>query len=76
MHRTAEAEPVPDLVRECRSECLWIRFGAGCGCDVDANTWTNFREAGYTHEQALEVVYGIGVYTMTTLANRLTETSE
>jgi AhpD family alkylhydroperoxidase len=44
--------------------------------DVDAETWTNFREAGYSHEQALEVVQGIGVYTMTTLANRLTETSE
>lgn len=44
--------------------------------DVDATTWTNFRQAGYTHEQALEVILGIGVYTVTTLANRLTETSE
>jgi AhpD family alkylhydroperoxidase len=44
--------------------------------DVPRDVWSNFREAGYTHEQALEVVLGIGVYTLTTLANRLTETSE
>lgn len=44
--------------------------------DVPPHDWLSFREAGYTHEQALEVVLGVGVYTMTTLANRLTETSE
>jgi AhpD family alkylhydroperoxidase len=44
--------------------------------DVPARTWTDFREAGYTHAQALELVMGVGVYTITTLANRLTETSE
>jgi uncharacterized peroxidase-related enzyme len=44
--------------------------------DVSPDVWTNFREAGYTHEQALEIVMGVAVYTMTTLANRLTETSE
>jgi AhpD family alkylhydroperoxidase len=44
--------------------------------DVASPAWTNFREAGYTHEQALEVVTGISVYTLTTFANRLTETSE
>jgi uncharacterized peroxidase-related enzyme len=44
--------------------------------DVQQAAWTDFREAGYTHEQALEIVTGVGVYTMTTLANRLTETSE
>ena len=44
--------------------------------DVDASTWTSFREAGYSHEQALEVVTGVAVYTLTTFANRLTETSE
>lgn len=44
--------------------------------DVTPAAWTNFREAGYTHEQALEVVTGISVYTLTTFANRLTETSE
>jgi AhpD family alkylhydroperoxidase len=44
--------------------------------DSPPEDWARFVEAGYTHEQALEVVLGIGVYTMTTLANRLTETSE
>jgi AhpD family alkylhydroperoxidase len=44
--------------------------------DVPPASWTRFREAGYSHEQALEVVTGISVYTLTTLANRLTETSE
>lgn len=44
--------------------------------DVPAQVWSDFRSAGYTHEQALEVVTGVSVYTLTTLANRLTETSE
>ena len=44
--------------------------------DVSSLAWTNFREAGYSHEQALEVVTGISVYTLTTFANRLTQTSE
>jgi AhpD family alkylhydroperoxidase len=44
--------------------------------DVSREVWSGFREAGYTHEQALEVLTGVSVYTLTTLANRLTETSE
>lgn len=44
--------------------------------DVSKEVWTRFREAGFSHVQALEVVLGVGVYTLTTLANRLTETSE
>jgi len=44
--------------------------------DVSPSVWARFREAGYTHQHALDVVAGVGVYTMTTLANRLTETSE
>jgi len=44
--------------------------------DVSREVWTAFREAGYTHEQALEVLTGVSVYMLTTLANRLTETSE
>lgn len=44
--------------------------------DVPNDVWLSFREAGYTHEQALEVMLGISVYTLTTLTNRLTETSE
>jgi AhpD family alkylhydroperoxidase len=41
--------------------------------DVSTETWTNFREAGFNHEQALEVVTGVAVYTLTTFANRLVE---
>jgi AhpD family alkylhydroperoxidase len=44
--------------------------------DVSREVWTNFREAGFSHVQALDVLMGISVYTLTTLANRLTETSE
>jgi AhpD family alkylhydroperoxidase len=44
--------------------------------DVPARVWTDFREAGYSQPQALELVMGVGIYTITTLANRLTETSE
>jgi AhpD family alkylhydroperoxidase len=44
--------------------------------DVPPPVWTNFREAGYSHAQALDVILGISVYTLTTLTNRLTETSE
>ena len=44
--------------------------------DIPHQIWSDFREMGYTHEQALEVVLGVSTYTLTTLANRLTQTSE
>jgi uncharacterized peroxidase-related enzyme len=44
--------------------------------DVSRDVWTAFREAGYRHEQALEVLHGVSVYMLTTLGNRLTETAE
>ena len=44
--------------------------------DVSQQVWREFRDAGYSHQQALEVLTGVSVYTLTTLANRLTETSE
>ena len=44
--------------------------------DVPQAIWNDFRAAGYSHEQALEVLTGVSVYTLTTLANRLTESSE
>jgi AhpD family alkylhydroperoxidase len=44
--------------------------------DVATEAWRQFGDAGYTHQQALEVLMGVSVYTLTTLANRLTETSE
>jgi AhpD family alkylhydroperoxidase len=41
--------------------------------DVAGKVWSDFREAGYSHEQALDVATGVSVYTLTTLANRLIE---
>src|SRR5438477_127803 len=40
--------------------------------DVGDRALRDFLAAGYTTENALEVVLGIGTYTMSTLANRLT----
>jgi AhpD family alkylhydroperoxidase len=41
--------------------------------DVPEATWVAFREGGFSHAQALEVLMGISAYTLTTFANRLTE---
>jgi len=40
--------------------------------DVGDDTLRAFLSSGYTRQNALEVVLGIGTYTMSTLANRLT----
>lgn len=44
--------------------------------NVPPRVWSDFRAAGFSHEHALDVLLGISVYTLTTFANRLTETSE
>ncbi len=41
--------------------------------EVGDETLRAFLASGYTRQHALEVVLGIGTYTMSTLANRLTE---
>jgi len=41
--------------------------------DVGEKALQAFLEQGYTHRNALEVVLGIGTYTISTLANRLTD---
>lgn len=41
--------------------------------DVADDAWATFLAAGFDRAQALEVVLGVGAYTMTTLANRLTQ---
>jgi AhpD family alkylhydroperoxidase len=41
--------------------------------DVPGGVWARFLEVGYTREQALEVVLGVGTYTLSTYANRLTQ---
>ena len=40
--------------------------------DVPEAPWRRFLAAGYTHAQALEAVLGIGAYTLSMYANRLT----
>ena len=40
--------------------------------DVGDDALKAFLAQGYTEQSALEVVLGIGAYTMSTLANRLT----
>lgn len=41
--------------------------------DVDDASFDRFLSAGFDRAQALEVVLGIGAYTMTTFGNRLTQ---
>ncbi len=66
--------PLPDArLESLRSFVLALLEHHG---DVPKACWTSFREAGYSHAQALDVTLGVSVYTLTTFANRLTETSE
>ncbi|ANN19145.1 alkylhydroperoxidase [Amycolatopsis orientalis] len=63
-------EPVPDERLEAmRQFTLAVLETAG---GVDDETLKTFFGHGYTERNALEVVMGIGAYTMSTLANRMT----
>ncbi len=65
-----EARPLPDERLEAvRVFTLRVLDRAG---DVGEEALEAFAAHGYTPEQALEVVLGIGAYTLSTLANRLT----
>src|SRR3984893_17098026 len=64
------AEPLPDECLDAvRVFALRVLDTAG---DVGDQALQDFLAAGYTTQNALEVVLGIGTYTMSTLANRLT----
>ena len=64
------AEPLPDQRLEAiRVFTLRVLDTAG---DVGDAALRDFLASGYTAQNALEVVLGIGTYTMSTLANRLT----
>src|SRR6185437_13895970 len=64
------AAPLPDERLEAiRVFTLRVLDSAG---DVGDRALRDFLTAGYTTQNALEVVLGIGTYTMSTLANRLT----
>jgi AhpD family alkylhydroperoxidase len=65
-----EDKPLPDeRLQALRDFTLTVLATAG---DVPDEALEAFTRAGYTAQQALEVVLGIGAYTISTLANRLT----
>lgn len=65
-----DADPLPDECLEAiRVFTLAVIHTAG---DVGDRTLRDFLAHGYTTQNALEVTLGIGTYTMSTLANRLT----
>jgi AhpD family alkylhydroperoxidase len=65
--------PLPARLEALRQ---FIHAALAAHGDVPRAAWLDFRTAGFSHEQALDVLLGISTYTLTTLANRLTETSE
>jgi AhpD family alkylhydroperoxidase len=64
-----DSEPLPDRLDAIRIFTLRVLEEAG---DVGDDTLRALLASGYTRQNALEVVLGIGTYTMSTLANRLT----
>ena len=65
-----DAAPLQDgALESIRSFTLRVLDTAG---DVGDAALRDFLASGYTTQNALEVVLGIGTYTMSTLANRLT----
>lgn len=65
-----DESPVPDERLEAvRQFTLAVIATSGA---VDDGTLQSFLAHGYTSRNALEVVLGIGAYTMSTLANRMT----
>jgi len=65
-----EGKPLPDAhLQAIRDFTHTVLDTAG---EVPDEALSAFLAAGFTRQQALEVVLGIGAYTMSTLANRLT----
>jgi AhpD family alkylhydroperoxidase len=66
-----ESRPVEDgRLEAMRRFTLEVLATSGA---VSAEAMRDFLDHGYTRQNALEVVLGIGVYTMSTLANRMTD---
>jgi AhpD family alkylhydroperoxidase len=66
-----EQRPLPDVELEAlRTFTIEVMTTAG---GVDDVVLKEFVEHGYTSRQALEVVLGIGAYTLSTFANRMTK---
>lgn len=67
--RAGAPQPDPRL-EALRRFTLAVYNGKG---RVDAATWEMFTAAGFGEAEALDVVLGVGVYVMSTLANVLTD---
>ncbi|MFE7548280.1 carboxymuconolactone decarboxylase family protein [Streptomyces gardneri] len=61
--------PEPERLDAVRTFTLQVLAASGAVGDADLAA---FEKAGYTRRNALEVVLGIGTYTVSTFANRLT----
>ncbi|WP_371680775.1 carboxymuconolactone decarboxylase family protein [Streptomyces sp. NBC_01276] len=61
--------PDPERLLAVREFTLQVLASSGAVSDEDLG---RFQESGYTRQNALEVVLGIGTYTVSTFANRLT----
>ncbi|WP_224272813.1 carboxymuconolactone decarboxylase family protein [Streptomyces venezuelae] len=69
--KMAALGPAPDTERLDAVRRFTLRVLASSGAVGDADL-AAFEEAGYTRRNALEVALGIGAYTLSTFANRLT----
>ncbi|WP_051804288.1 carboxymuconolactone decarboxylase family protein [Streptomyces griseus] len=61
--------PSPERIDAVRKFTLQVLASSGAVTDAELAA---FEAAGYTRQNALEVVLGIGAYTLSTFANRLT----
>ncbi|MER5312226.1 carboxymuconolactone decarboxylase [Streptomyces sp. NPDC002773] len=61
--------PEPERLDAIRAFTLQVLATSGAVSDADLAA---FEKAGYTRRNALEVVLGVGAYTLSTFANRLT----
>ncbi|MER7625584.1 carboxymuconolactone decarboxylase [Streptomyces sp. NPDC126503] len=64
-----ETAPEPERLAAIRLFTLQVLASSGAVTDAELAA---FQAAGYTRRNALEVVLGIGAYTLSTFANRLT----
>ncbi|MFJ5141670.1 carboxymuconolactone decarboxylase family protein [Streptomyces sp. NPDC088707] len=69
--KLAALGPAPDAERLAAVRLFTLRVLASAGAVSDEEL-AAFEAAGHTRRNALEVVLGIGAYTLSTFANRLT----
>ncbi|MFB7518061.1 carboxymuconolactone decarboxylase family protein [Streptomyces sp. NPDC056144] len=69
--KMAALGPAPDPERLAAVRAFTLRVLAASGAVSDEDL-ADFAKAGYTRRNALEVVLGVGTYTLSTFANRLT----